>query len=76
MSRQWVLFLPQGEDQSIFVFLGFPLFFCLPVWTNSLKEGVSLSAEPSLDGLPLLHVRFLKLKSCRPQIFPFFLTIS
>jgi hypothetical protein len=29
---------PQGDDQSIFVFLGSSFLFCLPVWTNSLEE--------------------------------------
>jgi hypothetical protein len=50
-----MLFLPQGEDQSAPVFWGYSSLFCLPVWTNSLKEEVSLSAKSSLDGFsPLL----------------------
>jgi hypothetical protein len=29
---------PEGDDQSIFVFLWSSFLFCLFVWTNSLEE--------------------------------------
>jgi len=37
---------PEGDDQSIFVFLWSSSLFCLSVWTNSLEEVAYESVKP------------------------------